>query len=70
MTGSLLAEDLICSDCLGLKSVEEQDSNHVSHVSDSKLKAQYRNVRQLKLGTNIIQTVHSPLIVLNRLTAH
>jgi hypothetical protein len=60
--GSLLGEEIICSDCFGLKSVEELCYPPAGFELMSRtsvvLTAQYLNVRQRKLGTIMIQTVH------------
>jgi hypothetical protein len=60
--GSLLEEELSCCDWLGLQSVEElcQPPIELEPITRTSvaLTAQCLNVRQCKLGTNIIQTVH------------
>jgi hypothetical protein len=54
ITGSLLAKELSCCDCLGLKAVEEscyapnRTRTHVSHIRGSN---GHLNVSQFKLGT-------------------
>ncbi len=56
--GSLLADELSCCDCLGLKLVENLCHAPMSHTSVA-LMAQYRNMCQRKLGCIIIiQTVY------------
>ncbi len=60
--GSLLEEELSCCDWLGLQSVEELchppiELEPITRTSVA-LTAQCLYVRQCKLGTNIIQTVH------------
>jgi hypothetical protein len=62
MTGSVLAVEMSCCDCCGLKSVEEltippTGLEPMPHTSVA-LTAQYLNVRQRKIGTIIVQTVH------------